>query len=63
MTVGQGGALMDRYFFDVVGNEGPTLDYSGRMLRTTDEAYDWGEYDFGASLSCATFSRAKARLR
>jgi hypothetical protein len=34
---------MDRYFFDVVGNEGPVLDYTGRSLRTVDEAYNAGE--------------------
>ena len=34
---------MERYFFDVVGNEGPALDYTGRMLRTTDEAYSAAE--------------------
>ena len=33
---------MERYFFDVVGNEGPALDYN-RMLRTTDEAYSAAE--------------------
>jgi hypothetical protein len=32
--------LMNRYFFDVVRNEGPTLDYTGRSLRTDDEAYN-----------------------
>ena len=31
---------MDRYFFDVVGTEGRTLDYTGRSLRTADEAYN-----------------------
>jgi hypothetical protein len=34
---------MDRYFFDVVGREGPALDYTGRVLRTTDEAYNAAE--------------------
>jgi hypothetical protein len=34
---------MDRYFFDVVENEGPALDYTGRVLRTTDEAYNTAE--------------------
>jgi hypothetical protein len=34
---------MDRYFFDLVGNEGPELDYVGRMLWTTDEAYNAAE--------------------
>ena len=35
---------MDRYFFDVVGNEGPALDYTGRLLRTADEAYHTAEF-------------------
>jgi hypothetical protein len=34
---------MKRYFFDVVGNEGSALDYTGRMLRTADEAYSTAE--------------------
>jgi hypothetical protein len=34
---------MERYFFDVVGNEGPALDYSGRTLRTANEAYNAAE--------------------
>jgi hypothetical protein len=34
---------MKRYFFDVVGNEGSALDYTGRMLQTTDEAYSTAE--------------------
>jgi len=31
------------YFFDVVGNEGSALDYTGRMLRTADEAHSAAE--------------------
>jgi hypothetical protein len=34
---------MDRYFFDVVGTEGRTLDYIGRSLRTAGEAYNAAE--------------------
>jgi hypothetical protein len=34
---------MERYFFDVVGNEGPALDYTGRTLPTADEAYNVAE--------------------
>jgi hypothetical protein len=34
---------MDRYFFDLVGNEGRELDYVGRLLGTTDEAYNAAE--------------------
>jgi hypothetical protein len=34
---------MERYFFDVVGNQGPALDYTGRTLRTADEAYNVAE--------------------
>jgi hypothetical protein len=34
---------MERYFFDVVGNQGPALDYTGRALRTADEAYNVAE--------------------
>jgi hypothetical protein len=34
---------MERYFFDVVGNEGPALDYTGRTLRSADEAYNAAE--------------------
>jgi hypothetical protein len=34
---------MERYFFDVVGNEGPALDYTGRTLETADEAYNAAE--------------------
>jgi len=39
----RGDALMERYFFDVVGNEGPALDYTGRTLPTADEAYNVAE--------------------
>jgi len=31
------------YFFDVVGNKGSALDYTGRMLRTPDEAHSAAE--------------------
>jgi hypothetical protein len=34
---------MTHYFFDVVGHEGSTLDYTGRMLPTADQAYDAAE--------------------
>jgi hypothetical protein len=34
---------MDRYFFDLVGNEGRELDYVGRLLWSADEAYDAAE--------------------
>jgi hypothetical protein len=34
---------MDRYFFDIIGNEGPALDYEGRLMRTVDEAYNAAE--------------------
>jgi hypothetical protein len=34
---------MKRYFFDVVANEGSALDYTGRILRTADEAYSVAE--------------------
>jgi hypothetical protein len=36
-------AQMDRYFFDVIGNEGPALDYEGRLMNTVDEAYNVAE--------------------
>jgi Domain of unknown function (DUF6894) len=39
----QGDALMSQYFFDVVGHEGSALDYTGRELRTDNEAYDVAE--------------------
>lgn len=34
---------MNRYFFDVVEHERPSLDYTGRMLPTVDEAYEAAE--------------------
>jgi hypothetical protein len=34
---------MTRYFFDVVGHQRSELDYVGRMLLTTEEAYDAAE--------------------
>jgi hypothetical protein len=30
---------MNRYFFDIVGQEGSILDYSGRLMPSPDEAY------------------------
>ena len=32
-----------RYFFDFVGHERSELDYTGRILRTPEEAYDAAE--------------------
>jgi hypothetical protein len=34
---------MKRYFFDVVGDDGSALDYTGRILPTADEAYKAAE--------------------
>ena len=28
---------MNRYFFDIVGQEGPILDYSGRLMPSPDQ--------------------------
>jgi hypothetical protein len=43
VTLSQRDALIDRYFFDVVGTEGRAFDYTGRSLRTADEAYNAAE--------------------